>query len=39
MNRVAVVQIIAATIDAGLNKADQEVGPSRKCARYLPFWA
>ena len=32
-------QIIAATIKAGLIKADQEVGTSREYARYLPFWA
>lgn len=32
-------QVIAATIDAGLVKADESVGGSRKFARYLPFWA
>ncbi len=32
-------QVIAATIEAGLIKADQSVGGSRKYARYLPFWA
>lgn len=32
-------QIIAATIEAGLAKPDEKVGGSRKCARYLPFWA
>ena len=32
-------QVIAATIDAGLIKADEKVGTSRKYARYLPFWA
>lgn len=32
-------QIISATIEAGLVKADQKVGGSRKFARYLPFWA
>lgn len=32
-------QIISATIDAGLIKADESVGTSRKFARYLPFWA
>ncbi|MBZ0169764.1 MAG: phage Gp37/Gp68 family protein [Kofleriaceae bacterium] len=32
-------QIIAATIEAGLIKADESVGGSRKFARYLPFWA
>ena len=34
-----VSQVIAATIDAGLIKADEAVGASRKFARYLPFWA
>jgi len=34
-----VSQVIAATIDAGLVKADERVGASRKFARYLPFWA
>jgi ATP-dependent DNA helicase RecG len=32
-------QIIAATIEAGMIKADESVGASRKYARYLPFWA
>jgi hypothetical protein len=32
-------QVIAATIEAGLIKADTSVGSSRKFARYLPFWA
>lgn len=32
-------QIISATIEAGLIKADESVGRSRKFARYLPFWA
>ncbi len=32
-------QIITATIDAGLIKADETVGDSRRYARYLPFWA
>jgi ATP-dependent DNA helicase RecG len=32
-------QIIAATIEEGLIKADERVGTSRKYARYLPFWA
>jgi ATP-dependent DNA helicase RecG len=32
-------QIIAATIEAGMIKADESVGASRKFARYLPFWA
>lgn len=34
-----VSQVIAATIEAGLIKADDSVGGSRKYARYLPFWA
>ncbi len=32
-------QVIAATIEAGLIKADEATGSSRKYARYLPFWA
>jgi ATP-dependent DNA helicase RecG len=32
-------QIIAATIEAGMVKADEAVGASRKYARYLPIWA
>ncbi len=32
-------QIIAASIEAGVIKADERVGTSRKYARYLPFWA
>ena len=32
-------QVIAATIEAGLIKADESIGGSRKFARYLPFWA
>lgn len=32
-------QIIAAAIDAKMIKLDEEVGSSRKFARYLPFWA
>jgi predicted HTH transcriptional regulator len=32
-------QVITATIEAGLIKADEKVGGSRKYARYLPFWA
>lgn len=32
-------QVIAATIEAGLIKADESVGGSRKFARDLPFWA
>jgi predicted HTH transcriptional regulator len=39
-NKAAIAsQVIAATIEAGLIKADEEVGGSRKYARYLPFWA
>lgn len=34
-----VSQVISATIEAGLVKADEKVGGSRKFARYLPFWA
>ncbi len=34
-----VSQVIAATIESGLVKADERVGGSRKYARYLPFWA
>jgi predicted HTH transcriptional regulator len=38
--KAAVVsQVIAAAIEAGLVKADETVGGSRKFARYLPFWA
>ena len=32
-------QVIAATMDAKLVRADEAVGASRKFARYLPFWA
>jgi predicted HTH transcriptional regulator len=35
----AVSQVIAAAIEAHLIKPDEEVGGSRKYARYLPFWA
>lgn len=35
----SVSQVIAASIEAKLIKSDQKVGPSRKYARYLPFWA
>lgn len=39
-NKVAAAsQIIAMTIEAGLIKADESVGLSRKLARYLPVWA
>lgn len=39
-NKAAIAsQVISATIEAGLIKADEEVGGSRKYARYLPFWA
>jgi predicted HTH transcriptional regulator len=34
-----VSQVIAATIEEGLVKADETVGGSKKWARYLPFWA
>ena len=32
-------QIIAATVEAGRIKADEEAGTSKKLARYLPHWA
>lgn len=32
-------QIIAAAIEAGVVKADETVGASRKFARYIPIWA
>jgi len=35
----SVSQVIAAAIEAGMIKADEKVGGSRKFARYLPFWA
>ena len=34
-----VSQIIALSIEAGVVKADEKVGASRRFARYLPFWA
>jgi ATP-dependent DNA helicase RecG len=34
-----VSQVIAATMEADLIKADERVGTSRRFARYLPFWA
>jgi ATP-dependent DNA helicase RecG len=34
-----VSQVIAATIEEGLVKADDTVGESKRFARYLPFWA
>lgn len=34
-----VSQIIAASIEAGMIKQDEDVGTSRKFARYLPYWA
>ena len=34
-----VSQVIAATTEANLIKADERVGTSRRFARYLPFWA
>ncbi|HMP59002.1 MAG TPA: hypothetical protein PKD86_06575 [Gemmatales bacterium] len=34
-----VSQVIAAAIDAGRIKLDEEAGASRKWARYLPYWA
>lgn len=39
-NKSATVsQIIAATVEAGRIKADQEAGTSKRLARYLPHWA
>jgi hypothetical protein len=39
-NKAAIAsQVIAATIESGLIKPDEQVGTSRKFARYLPFWA
>lgn len=32
-------QIIAATLEAGRIKVDEEIGASKKFARYLPYWA
>jgi hypothetical protein len=37
--RAIASQIIAATMEAGLIKADEKVCSSQKYARYLPFWA
>jgi len=34
-----VSQVIAQAVEAGVIKADETVGASRKYARYLPFWA
>jgi len=34
-----VSQIITATVEAGLVKADESVGSSLKLRRYLPYWA
>jgi len=31
-------QVIAATVEAGLIKADRRAGGSKKFARYVPFW-
>lgn len=36
---VTVSQVIAASIEVGRIKPDEEVGTSRKLARYLPYWA
>ena len=39
-NKSATVsQVIAAAIEAGHIKLDEQAGTSRKLARYLPFWA
>jgi ATP-dependent DNA helicase RecG len=32
-------QVIAANIESGLIRPDEQVGASRKFARYPPFWA
>jgi hypothetical protein len=34
-----VSQVIASAINAGLVRADEGVGGSRRFARYVPFWA
>jgi len=34
-----VSQVIAATMEVDLIKADERVGASLRFARYLPFWA
>ena len=34
-----VSQIISATEETGLIKADEKAGGSRKFARYIPIWA
>jgi hypothetical protein len=34
-----VSQVIAAALEAGRIKLDEEAGTSRKLARYLPYWA
>jgi ATP-dependent DNA helicase RecG len=39
-SRIATVsQVIGAAVEAGVVRADEKVGSSRKFARYLPFWA
>jgi ATP-dependent DNA helicase RecG len=39
-NKAATIsQVISATIETGLVKPDEQVGGSRKFARYVPFWA
>jgi hypothetical protein len=39
-SKTAVIsQIISATQDGGLIKADEQAGGSRKFARYVPFWS
>lgn len=35
----SVSQVIAATVEAGQIKADEQAGGSKKFARYLPIWA
>jgi ATP-dependent DNA helicase RecG len=34
-----VTQVISTAIEVGLIRADEKAGPSRKFARYIPFWA
>lgn len=36
---VVVSEVIAATVEAGLIKAEDEATSSRKFARHIPFWA
>ena len=36
---VTISQVIGMAVEARLIKADDEAGPSRRLARYVPFWA